>query len=854
MPPSLSAHLRGLSTADFEALLQRRIEVKTYLGGQWRRDMGTLADLLAKPYAIHEAVASLNSFLAQLLQLAVWLGPRVTAAELAAHAPEVSLEDLRTGAEELSRWGLAFIDTKGAPADGGWALELPACTLVAVPMPVGFGPLARRLLAHRSIHFLATLSRNLGLPTGPRPDKESIVAEVSVALAEPERVLRLLEEAEPKAGSLFAVIQEHGGMIGRRELMATGHVRWSDPPWSERRKILTPLDWLESRGLVIHDESEVYSGAAVIPAEVELALRGGRLFGSWQVEAPPLPLMAVPGADHPGDPSRALGDLEAVLDEWAQTPPACLQKGGLGVRELKKTAKTLGFGERYVSFLYALAVEAQLVGVDDENRIGPSPIAVEWAADPPPQRWSALLGSWIGATLWTEDNDGLVPVDKVVRMDWLAHIRASVTSELAALPPGTGTDVASLAARIAWRFPSRFASTEAAVELVERAVEALAWLGTATGRDPIAVVEPARSAARDGGWATGRGPGAMAFAAEVSTCTVGADLNVIVPGPPVHDLASALRRFADLKASSPARIYKLSEASVRRALDGGMQASEIMSLLERHSTTDIPQNVAYLIEDVARRHGHLVAGRSGLYLRSDDPALLRAAVADRRLTSMRPRLIAPTVAVLDANDVEVLLTALRMAGYLPIAEPGGGSLQAGSQVGDGDTAMHRLLRPSEPELGLSPDEASALAATLRRGPGTAAAGPAAGGRPADLVPARLAGLVAPVAGLRDLRLLDGRTAETPNEIQQLLELAVDHWMVVEIMYISQDGRRSTREIEPIEVSRVGVDAWCRLREDERHFLLPRIRWARATGERFVELPEGGDTAGSSAGEESLDLR
>ena len=82
MPPSLSAHLRGLSPEDFEALLQRRVEVKTYLGGQWRKDMGTLADLLAKPFAIHEAVASLNTFLAQLLQLAVWLGPRPSAAEL----------------------------------------------------------------------------------------------------------------------------------------------------------------------------------------------------------------------------------------------------------------------------------------------------------------------------------------------------------------------------------------------------------------------------------------------------------------------------------------------------------------------------------------------------------------------------------------------------------------------------------------------------------------------------------------------------------------------------------------------------------------------------------------------------
>ncbi|HEX9315440.1 MAG TPA: helicase-associated domain-containing protein, partial [Actinomycetota bacterium] len=593
-------------------------------------------------------------------------------------------------------------------------------------------------------------------------------------------------------------------------------------------------------------------------------LRGGRLFDAWQVEAPPLPLVPAPGAEQPGDPSRVLGDLEAVLDEWAQSPPPCLQKGGLGVRELKKTAKNLGFGERYVSFLYALAVEAELVGVDDANRIALSPVAAEWAAEPPAQRWSALLGSWIGATLWTEESDGVVPIDKVVRMDWLAHLRACVASELAALPPGMGTDAASLAARISWRFPSRIRNTEVALEFVERAVEALTWLGIATGPNQIAVVEPGRSAAREADWAESDGPGARAFAAEVATCTVGADLHVIVPGPPVHELASALRRFGDLKASSPARIYKLSEASVRRALDGGMEAAEIIEVLTRHSTTDVPQNVLYLIEDVARRHGNLVVGRTSLYLRSEDPMLLRAAVADRRLASMRPHLIAPTVAVLEADDVDGLLALLRAAGYLPVAERDGSSLRPESS--HGDERVRRLLRPSQVAIGLSPAEAAALAATLRVGPGSprssrspglsgssvSAGSSIRGGRPPEPAAPRLVGGpgALPAAGLRDLWLLDGRTARTPKEIQQLLELAVDHWMVVEILYHSQEGKTTVREIEPLEVGRVGVDAWCRLRDDERHFLLARIQWARATGEHYVEVPQAGVVPDGSAEEGS----
>ena len=228
--------------------------------------------------------------------------------------------------------------------------------------------------------------------------------------------------------------------------------------------------------------------------------------------------------------------------------------------------------------------------------------------------------------------------------------------------------------------------------------------------------------------------------------------------------------------------------------------------------------------------------------------LLRAAVADRRLASMRPHLIAPTVAVLEADDVDGLLALLRAAGYLPVAERDGGSLRPGRGSGHGDAGVRRLLRPSQPAIGLSPPEAAVLAATLRRGPGSSTRG----GRPAEPAAPQLLGGPGglPAAALRDLRLLDGRTARSPKEIEQLLELAVDHWMVVEILYHSQDGKTTVREIEPLEVGRVGVDAWCRLRDDERHFLLARIQWARATGERYIEMPEAGVAPDGSAEEGS----
>jgi hypothetical protein len=51
----------------------------------------------------------------------------------------------------------------------------------------------------------------------------------------------------------------------------------------------------------------------------------------------------------------------------------------------------------------------------------------------------------------------------------------------------------------------------------------------------------------------------------------------------------------------------------------------------------------YLIDDVARRHGGLRAGSVGSYVRSEDEALVSEVLADRRLSGLTLRRLAPTV-------------------------------------------------------------------------------------------------------------------------------------------------------------------------------------------------------------------
>ena len=191
----------------------------------------------------------------------------------------------------------------------------------------------------------------------------------------------------------------------------------------------------------------------------------------------------------------------------------------------------------------------------------------------------------------------------------------------------------------------------------------------------------------------------------------------------------------------------------------------------------------------------------GLYLRSDDPALLRAATADRRLAGFRPHLLAPTVAVLHGDDVEALLTALRTAGYLPIAEAIEGSSESPSPA----PGVRPFLRPPETQWALSSSEAAELAEAIRQG-------------------RRLGGPDSP--------LLDGRVLRRPGQIRKLMELAIDEGIVVEIAYRSAVGERTRRSIEPAVLDGSSVVAWCKLRDEERRFAISGIEWARVAGESY----------------------
>ena len=110
----------------------------------------------------------------------------------------------------------------------------------------------------------------------------------------------------------------------------------------------------------------------------------------------------------------------------------------------------------------------------------------------------------------------------------------------------------------------------------------------------------------------------------------------------------------------------LTRDSIRRLLDRGATARNILSFLQAHARTGIPQNVEYLINEVGGKHGHIRVGKAHTYLQVDSPVLLKELQARRELKALFVRTLSDTVAILKAEDPEILLRDLRKAGYLPV--------------------------------------------------------------------------------------------------------------------------------------------------------------------------------------------
>lgn len=282
-----------------------------------------------------------------------------------------------------------------------------------------------------------------------------------------------------------------------------------------------------------------------------------------------------------------------------------------------------------------------------------------------------------------------------------------------------------------------------------------------------------------------------------------ADLTAVAPGPLERPLAETLAVLADVESKGGATVYRFTPGSVRRALDAGRAASDLHAFLAAHSRTPVPQPLSYLIDDVARRHGHLRVGAAAAYVRCDDDALLGEILADRRSAALRLRRLAPTVLAAQ-TDPATLLDGLRSLGYAPAAESAEGDVLI--TRADAHRTPPRAAPAPVPDGPPLPDD-TLLGAAVRaiRAGDLAATVPRK--EPAAAEPARTPG-----------GLPRTSAAETLATVQAAALTGSAVW----IGYVNAEGTASQRVIAPVRVEGGFVTAYDHTADEVRTYPLHRV--------------------------------
>jgi hypothetical protein len=563
-----------------------------------------------------------------------------------------------------------------------------------------------------ALHLVKAIDElNTPYPAGLGRPAADLDVEVAELVADPAGVRRTLLSAPPEARAILDRLAA-GPPVGSVHADAL-------------RSDGSPVRWLIEHQLLV----PVATDMVELPREIGIILRRetGPL-GPLHPGPPPIEAAVRAGVDSAGagQALEAVRHLDAILQSLSETPAPVLRSFGLGVRELRRLAKDTGTAEPVTALLLEIAYAAGLVSfTDPAGRNGdqvwlPAPAYDAWRVAGLAHRWVLLARTWLGMTrapaMVGQRDDKDRPISalsyEAARVSAPALRRAAL-EVLAGVPAGAAPTADALLDRMIWQAPRRMGRPSSAIgpqalaraALIEAAALGITGLDALTRHGRVLLAESPRDADDD---PLGRRSVVEAMAdplvvalkdllpAPVDHMLVQADLTVVVPGPPEPVLASELALVADAESRGGATVFRVTPASVRRALDAGYAAIDVQSLFRRRSRTPLPQTLEYLIEDVARRHGGLRVGTVGAYLRSEDDALITEVFSDRRLGGLSLRRLAPTVLATPVGTGR-LLDALRAAGYAPVAEDA-----TGAAVLTRPTAARAPARPAP--TGARPDD------------------------------------------------------------------------------------------------------------------------------------------------------
>ncbi|GHB36546.1 hypothetical protein GCM10010377_29370 [Streptomyces viridiviolaceus] len=824
-PRSLAEALRARDDASLAALLRSRPDLITPVP----TDLTQLATRAGTRASVVRALERLDRFTLQ------------TAEALAVAADPATYDELL---------GLLAGD-EGDPAVAG---ALPRALAALREQALVWGGDDRLRLVRTARELLAPSAQHPS-PTGLGPTVQEATAGMS-----PGRIQEILTDVGlPSTHDSVSAVAALGALFTDRTRMAA---LLADLP-EESRQVLSRLVWGPPYGQVTHDPAPhlrrlldrglllpTAPGTVVLPREVALHLRGGRAHRAPEPVPPPVETAAthrpqMVDATAAGQALAALGTVEELLKDWDEGGPAVLRAGGLSMRDLKRTAVALDVPEPVAAFWVELAYAAGLLASDGEadERYAATPEYDEWRELPAAERWVRLAEAWLLATRTPGLVGGRDAKDRTLsalgpNLDRSAapEVRHRVLALLAGLPEGAAPVEDSVLARLRWERPQR-REDDLRTRLARWTLSEAELLGV-TGRGALsapgrALIGAPEARHPDEGEPSGPGdklpvhhrvphaPASLSPAEQAAASATAArllapllpepldhvllqaDLTAVAPGPLERPLADMLGVLADVESKGGATVYRFTPASVRRALDAGRSAADLHAFLAAHSRTPVPQPLAYLIDDVARRHGQLRVGAASAYVRCDDDAMLSEILADKRAAALGLRRLAPTVLAAQA-DPAALLEGLRAMGFAPAAESAAGDVLIARA--DAHRTPPRTAPEPVPDGPPVPDD-TLLAAAIR----AIRAGDLASTAPRKPAP----GDDSPDA--------NGELPRTgPAETLATMQAAVLTGEALWIGYVNAEGAASQRVVAPIRVEGGFVTAYDHTADEVRTYPLHRI--------------------------------
>ena len=262
-------------------------------------------------------------------------------------------------------------------------------------------------------------------------------------------------------------------------------------------------------------------------------------------------------------------EISELLAELERGPARELAKGGVALPDTKRLAHAMSVDLEAVSALLGIAIDAGLVARSSGTWCT-TDAGGDWMLTTTAERWSALAEGWLGR----------VPVD----------IRSLLRDRVHALWSE------GLRAFIEWLYPAAGDWISARIAAITQAAERLGITANQAPSTPgtLLIARGAEAAAP-----------AMAtlLPAEVDRVYLQHDLSVVAPGPLIPQLDARLRSLADVESRALASTWRISTASMNRAMAAGETAKSLREFLSTISLTGITQPLNYLIGEVSSRYG-----------------------------------------------------------------------------------------------------------------------------------------------------------------------------------------------------------------------------------------------------------